>query len=227
MAQGEGDCPSLIWIMPKVAKPEKQKWWSSLTKMPSARDWLYDGVMVMLMCAHGLHTVMYIRCALSSAHSHARAQTFTNINSHTQHTHNTYNTHSHALARTHTHTRTHMHAHARTHTHTHTHTHKYTHARTHARTHAFLRVLHTVLILTYLSYMATLNSQVECGPNGDGYEMQVQKDWLKRWGPTIRTTFTVVNMAIKVKCVLLPLYTLHEQSYCPPPLHPPTLSWPP
>ena len=47
---------------------------------------------------------------------------------------------------------------------------------------------------------------VECGPNGDGWEVRNPKGWVEKWGPAIVVSWKVLNFAMKAGRVLgLPL----------------------
>ena len=38
---------------------------------------------------------------------------------------------------------------------------------------------------------------VPCGPSGSGYEMQMTKEWVKKWGPVILVTCAVVQVPLR------------------------------
>jgi hypothetical protein len=52
---------------------------------------------------------------------------------------------------------------------------------------------------------------VECGPEGVGWEIKNPKEWIKRWGPAIIMTITILKVAlITGKCLGIPLPSIPE-----------------
>jgi serine/threonine-protein kinase len=57
---------------------------------------------------------------------------------------------------------------------------------------------------------------VPCGPSGSGYEMQMTKAWIKKWGPVILTTCIIVQVGLAAGQVMgLPLPSISAESIRP------------